>query len=507
MKNAKQDDVDKTERGICERMANREAEWHKLGPLTIVCTKLDEKMIAAQLQDARNRVLNALRPYHYAIVKELGDKVLTMIRALETSVEDLKKSMESCLGDVKNKQKTFQHELATSTKTEGSNIKDVYEYDAGNLKTIRGAMDEQEELFQEEMYRFTGLLKDAVGEGSALITCNATSFDKFVAEMRDATLDGVMTKIHDAAKDASAADSVLVGDIVERLFQVGGEIQGNWEKRLLPRVQEFMSNIPVSAEIRGNDGLTNPQVSPAAAIVIGLPKNTRHAELVDWLKEKIKSSKPTKFTILSGRLEFYEHDTPEEIRVLYIPYWMPCRFARVLEFVEKKYRETVGKGEADKIYFANYDDGGMDMGASSTSRPALTKAGEDDIENMAKTELAFKLNVKYKGKEYPVCVRTARNGIMFAIGVDSLTGICYGKEFPESQERLPEKSYKSALDEAILMAINPASEGASYEAMSGDELKKIFQKYVDDKEALTVGSTEYMEATERQDWVRSWLKL
>lgn len=507
VKNAKPSDVDKTESGIRERMTKREAEWHKLGTLTIACTKLDEKMIAAQLQDARNRVLNALRPYHHAIVKQLGDKVLTMIRALETSVEDLKKRMERCLDEVKKLQNTLQHELGSSTKTDGLNIKDVYEYDAENLKKIRAAMDEQEERFQDEMFRFAAVFKNAVGEGNALITCDSDSLDKFEDKMRNETLDGVMTKIHDAAKDASAAASVLVGDIVERLFQVGGEIQGNWGKRLLPRVQNFMANMPVSAEIRGNDGLKSPQVAPAAAIVIGLPRNTRHAELVDWLKEKIESAKPTKFTILGGRLDFYEHDTPEEIRVLYIPYWMPCRFARVMEFVEKKYRETVDKGDVAKIYFANYDDSGMDMGASSASRPALTKSGEDDIENMAKTELASKLYVKYKGKKYPVCARTDSAGIMFAGGVDSLTGIGYEDEFKESQVRLPGQSYKSALNKAILLAINPAPEGASYEAMSRDELVTIFQKYVDDMEALTVGSSEYKEASERQKWVRSWLKL
>lgn len=505
---AKAETVDKTESGICDKMRDRAKEWMKLGPLTVACTKLDEKMIEAQQQDALNRVQNALRPYKHSIVKELGDKVLTMIRALEASVEDLKNRMESWRSSVINQQTTVRNELSTSTRTDGLNIKDVYEYDAENLKKIRAAMDEQEELFFEEMYRFADIFKAAVGEGKALITCNSDSLDDFVAEMRDGVLNSVMEKLHATAQEASAAMSVLVGDIVERLVQVGGTRSENWEKRLGKKIRDFMADMPISAEIRGNDGLKNPQESPAAAIVIGLPKDSRYPDLVDWLKEKIKVSKPTKFTILGSRLEFYEHNTPEEIRVLYIPYWMPCRFARVLNFVEEKYRATLDStNDEAKLYFASYDDSGIDNTAEF-NRPSLTKAGEVDEENILKTELATKLYVKYRGKNYSVCTKTDKGGVLFAVKVDNLTGLEYAKAYPANQVKLPQASYKSDLDKAIRLALTPTPEDATYEAMNRDEQESLLKEvYVTKVEQLVPGTNEHQQAAEELRLVRGWLKL
>ena len=227
--------------------------------------------------------------------------------------------------------------------------------------------------------------------------------------------------------------------------------------------------------------------------------------MVDWLRKKIEVAKPTKFTILGGRIDFYEHSTPEEIRVLYIPYWFPCRFARVLEFVEGKYRETLEKNDFAKLYFANYDESGMDS-SKEFNRPSLTKSGEEDAENMAKTELAEKLYVTYGDKKRPVCVR-AENGVKFAVGVDNLDGVVYANPYADSQIKLPGQSYKSDLAKAIRLAVTPAPNGDAYTAMSQGELMAIYDIYNKLVDSLDPSSREYNNAVEIRGWVRKWLGL
>lgn len=502
---ASTEEVDKTALAISDLMAKREKEWDKLGPLSISCTKLAPQMLDAHSQDARSLVINAIRPYKRSIVKELSAKVEVMIRSMETSVNSLKTHIEAIQAANAQLGRTLEKELKTHTSSDGLNIKDVYEYDADNLKKIRLAMNEQGELFESEMYRFSELFRKAVGDEKNLITCNSESLDHYVREMRIVGLNTLVERVHDAAKEAEALVSVLVGDIVERLSQIGGPIEDNWEHRLGNKVRDFMANVPISAEVQGNDGLMSPQQSPAAAIVIGLPAGSKNPDLVDWLRKKIEVSKPTKFTILGGRIDFYEHSTPEEIRVLYIPYWFPCRFASVLEFVEGKYRETLEKNDFAKLYFANYDESGMDS-SDKFNRPSLTKSGEEDSENVAKTELAEKLYITYKDKKRPVCVRT-ENGVKFAVGVDNLDGIVYAKPYADSQIKLPGQSYKTDLAKAIRLAITPAPDGDAYAAMLKDEVTEIYSTYSDLVESLDPGSREYSNAVEVRGWVREWLGL
>lgn len=517
------EEIEKVNTAITDYMGTREREWEKMGLLTIRLTKLDERMIEAQYEDARSLVLNSLKAYKKTVLTALIETIDRMLRDIEISVGEFEKRMEASHAKACQLSATLLKELSEHAENSGAQgMKDMYVFDFKNLKAMKETMAAQVKLHESEMQRCSEALRKAVG-GDPMVMCGSEAKDKFEAELRNGgILNEVMVKVHDAADKSDASlQSVLVGDIIERLVQIGGTVEDNWESRLGQLVEQFMKNMPMSAEIQAKDGLTQPQVSPAAALVIGLPNvaskkgnegnevNKDNAgdklRLLKWFEEKIKRSRLNKYTILSGRMEFYEHETPEEIRVLYVPYWMPCRFMTVSEFVEKKYKATVEQQDAAKIYFANYDISGED-GKTGFRRPALTKEGEPDTENVQITELMERLFIRVNGEVKKLIVRTDK-GILFAKDVDKLDGVVYADEYSETQVQFPGRSYKRDRDNALRMAVRAASDNDLYESMTREEKLAVYELYKKKVDEMPEGSGDWTEARNLRDLVRRLLEL
>ena len=496
-----------SERGIiCDLMQEREAQWSKLGMLTIQFTKLDERMMEAQYADACSLVLNSLKEYKRIVLSELMKKIDDMIRSIEASLNELINGMESTRANTSQLIATLAKELRAHADTSNEQgMRDMFAYDDKNLKAVREAMTEQIDLHQEEMKKYTDALKKSVGDGSRMILCSRNTLMSFVNDIRAGILDATMVRVHDKAVDVASLDSVLIGNIIDRLAQIGSDVSANWESRLGPLVEQFMREMPISAEINGNDGLRSPQVSPAASIVIGLPGSATNLELLDWLKKKITSSRPNQYTILGNRSEFYEHKTSEEIRVLYVVYWMPCRFATVSAYVEGRYQRTLEENDRAKIYFANYDITGED-GGKKFSRPALTKSGEPDEKNISTTALCERLFIRVKGEKKPVVMYTSR-GIEFAKEVDKYDGINYASPYSETQKRFPGASYKSDMMKALRMAVRESTDANLYASMTQAEKEAVYQVYTDKVVATSEGSDEWLKARAERTLVRELLEL
>lgn len=500
--------------GVLAKMNARETEWEKLGFLTIQLTKLDERMMEAQCEDAVSLVLNEIKSYKRLVINDLAKKVDEMLRRIEYSLDAFVDCVKGICSNALSLAGSIDSELRDNGEKseEGKCICDKYAYDAANLKDVREAMDKQYETLKSDMVYYSEALKDAVGEGHAVIQCDKTAFDSFKLEMDSRLINDTTTKIHDEACRAIAKDSVLVGDIIERLAQIGGNISSNWDEKLGDEVSSFMANMPVCATIEGNDGLQNPQSSPCAAIVIGLPKTNSHPDLVIWLKKKLMSSKPNKYYVM--RSEFYEHSSKEEIRVLYIPYWMPCRFMKVTEYVEKIYLETINKTDETKYatcYFANYDITGEDF-ATEFHRPALTKASEPDMDNVIRTEVIESLFVKVKGVKKSIVKKSegSRN-ISFVNKIDKLEGVKYAAPHAETKIKFPSSSYRDDMAMAIRLAVEPSSDHNLYMSMSDEEKLEVFNAYQAVVEELEnsgkQGSPEYEQAAYKRTLVRNLLKL
>lgn len=500
------EDIEKVGGAITELMREREEQWSKLGVLTINLTKLDERMMEAQYADACSLVLNSVKEYKRIVLNELIKKIDDMICSVAASLTEFITSVESTKANNKQLIVTLAQELSEhADHASAQGMRDMYAYDDKNLQVVREAMDKQIDLHQEDMKNFTVALKKSVGDGAYMILCRQDAKDKFVNEMRTGILNATMERVHDKAVRDASLKSVLVGNIIDRLAQMGGKLEANWESRLGKLVEQFMKEMPISAEIIGNDGLRQPQVSPAAAIVIGLPKGSSEPKLLGWLKEKIEKSRPNKYTILGGRMEFYEHHTSEEIRVLYVPYWMPCRFATVSAYVERKYQDTLEKNDRYAIYFANYDDTGED-GGKNFNRPSLTKAGEPDEKNILTTALLNHLFIRVKEEKKPIVMYTSK-GIEFAKDVDKYDGINYTNPYSVTQIRFPGASYKSDMMKALRMAVRATTDADLYASMTKEEKEAVYQLYTDKVAAAAEGSDEWTDAREERTMVRKLLEL
>jgi hypothetical protein len=223
-------------------------------------------------------------------------------------------------------------------------------------------------------------------------------------------------------------------------------------------------------------GLATPQQSPVKAMVVGFPRAAGiHGNLHKWLKDTINKSIDPKERPLPGRLDFYLHDSESEIRVLSLPYWMPARFASVVDTVYNKYRATAQSTGGDvTLYFANIDED--DYSLTSSIRPALTLAGVPDEDTMLKFEVAKSLYYRYaETKSYPIISMTRpedpESPFKLLQGVNSFGMADYGKEWPYSKQSFPDNDFKTALGTAIADMAN--------KTMTEDDKKVVVQSFAD----------------------------
>ena len=431
---------------IVKNMKNREEEWQKLGFLTIHLTHMDEDMISWQAEDAERRVAEAYMAFRKLIIENLCERVASKMTTLKSRVDSAVRDLQNKLQSVENK--IGQYETDLTSNTSGS-FGDMYEYDAENLRKLREAMGGQKRNLQEVMAS-TYSPEWAHNIGS-LADYTSAKMDTLCHIVESRLTYTTSKEMHDRACQNGEVQPVLVSSIIDRLAQIAGPEESLWRERLRPRIKEFLMSIGSSVELSGKGtGLRSPQVSPSAALCIGFPRSSANAQLCQWLQNELKNNIPTEYSVMAGRTDTYTHSSDHEIRVLYVPYWFPARFASVVKVIFDKYVDSSQSEEGPmKTYFANIDD--VDNGLDSKTRPALTQDGDPDRKNEAQIEIAKKLFARV-GEETTPILDESKDGIKLLKSVDGLGVPQYSQTFPLSMRTMPSSLFKTELENALTLA-------------------------------------------------------
>lgn len=455
------DDLNKKTDQLLNNMLAREAQWEKIGVMTQLLTAKGATMVRDQIEDALSLVRLHLRRFQHDIVSGLTDAYSIELGAFKERIAQLCKDLESCKASELASMASIESELTTPGGGVGNLISDMYEFDPENLRQLREQIGKEGQLFAEQMAGcFQVHWQQQVGE---LKNYTRRCLDAYREHMAGDVFSKVCELDQRARNHRGGLRNVLVSSIIEYLSDQGGMNKNDWEERLGNKVRKFVQHMRCSSTLQGA-GLTQPQVAPAKAFVIGFPENASQ-DLVTWLKKKIAQSIPTDLQPLPGRLDFYTHQTPDEIRLLYLPYWLPARFAPVVDVIYAEYKKTAKDVNADKtkVYFANIDNN--DYGLDSAVRPPLTLAGLPDKEMRFKVELARSLFVHNSdlldGEEQKVPLisddaqdQSGRVHVLRGLSM----GVATYDKFNKAEIAYPGDAFQSAIANALRMAMRSMAE-------------------------------------------------
>lgn len=436
---------EETDRRIRANMQARAEEWDKLGLLTIWLTSLDERMILAHSKDAEARVMNAFLSFRRVIIENLCERVAqrlnTLKRIVDNAIHDLKAKIDTVDRQISN----FERDLVRNAEDNG--FGDMFEYDRVNLAAVREHMGKETKALQAVMASTYSPEWSHFIQSIADYTSD--KLDSLCHELDSNLAYRTSEELHDKACTTGNLKPVLIGSIFDRLAQIAGPEESLWESRLGDRVRKFLSNLGLSTYLQGN-GLQQPQKSPAAAIVFGLPSKAGNVKLMEWLKDKLQTSLPSNYSIKQGRSDIFQHECEHEIRVLYMPYWFPARFSSVVDVIYNKYIDTAQQEDGPvKMYFANIDDN--DNGLTSANRPPLTDKGDPDQQNMNEVDLGEKVFVM--GGDRPrYIVKRNKGQISLLLSVDAYGKPKYSDDYPESMREFPSGRFKTDLRKAYELA-------------------------------------------------------
>lgn len=456
-------DVERDE-ALVRNMKAREEEWQKLGFLTILLTHLDDNMIQWQNEDATTRITEAFMRFRKYVIDELCARVATRILALKNRVD-------SAVSELKDKRKIIDDKIgkyeADLVRATSGSFGDMYEYDAENLEKLREAMGTLSQSLQEAMA--TTYSPEWEKQVGSLDAYTSDKLDNLYHKIESRLSYVTSEEMHDRVCQDGGVQKVLVSSIIDRLAQIAGPEKSLWRDRLRDRIQKFLGNIGSSITLSDSGtGLRDPQVSPAAALVFGFPPSNSNAQLRQWLQDELLKNIPTQYAVMQGRTDTYEHNSAHEIRVLYVPYWFPARFASVVKAVYDRYVSTCQSQDgAVRTYFANIDD--KDNGLDSKSRPSLTLAGDPDRKNEMKIDIAKEFFVRVGEETISILAQDA-DGIKLLKAIDDMGIPTYSDSYPLSMRIMPSPRFKSELSQSIDMAVR---------SMTPEDKQLLVTAYVD----------------------------
>ena len=449
-----------------ENMGRREEEWRKIGVLTHLLTSRSRSMVRDQLADALFLVDLHLRRFRRDLVQGLVDAYLVDLNSFRERINLLARDLANFRVEATEEWQKSNVELTDTGAGSDSSISDMYEFDAKNLAELRRQIGEEKDKFAEQMAGKFGPEWDRSIE--SLRSYSTSCLERYRNTIILSEVENAVIELDEKARqDRPVLKNVLVNSIIDYLLEQGGQDKADWEKRLGPKVRHFVGNMRCSTNLVASQGLTYPQKSPAKSFVIGFPGRYKATLLVSTLKEMIKNSIPTQY---QGRISFYDLESTDEIRLLYIPYWLPARFSPVVDYVYDRYKLTVKSGakEAARVYFANIDD--EDIGLASSTRPSLTLSGNPDKDMRFKVELCKSLFVHtdvQDGKS-PVLHENEKSQQLHVLQGIVMGAPDYGSPFASAEASYPGDKFKSAVAKALEMA---------QKSMSQEEKSAVLEQY------------------------------
>lgn len=458
-----EEELEQLSKRLVNNMERREEQWAKLGFLTIHLTEKDERMIKNHYEDCCSLADIALLEFKRYAIKRLIEETHKRMRDYRSLVDLAVKENKQQTAAIDQEINKINGDLSDNSQSQS--LCDQYEFDNDNLQKVRQKIASMKKEHHNNM---AATFSPAWTESIGTLAKFRSNMTKKLMEDISVHLYNCSEKIHEEATEGDGGlEGVLLSSIFDRLLQIAGPTPGpnneNWDKALGGIIKNFVQKFRSSSYVSGR-GLTDPQTSPCKALVFGFPKDAEsHPEFKKWLKEKLDSSLPDEFRPMVGRTDFYEHEAAGEIRVLYMPYWFPARFAPVVGSIYKKYQDSVkDANDAVKIYFANIDDD--DIGLQSKKRPALTEEGEPDLETERLVDLAARLKIVSDGSEFPVLSMTEKE-IKILKGVEN--GMAeYTEAYSVEERNYPSRMFKKDLGVGMSLAKDIMDEAQKQEVLN-----------------------------------------
>ena len=477
-----------SDKGLVGQMQRREDEWPKLGWLAIHLGHKDEEMIINQGKDAKQRVLDVFTLMRKTALEKIIDLFTQKLNGLRSVVGAACKDVKSKIDHVQQSISGYEAELKTHDGEGVSASGDMYVYDAKNLDKVRDLMEKQKQKLHDQMVTtYNKLWEDTVGNVSQYTSAKLDRLCMGIGE----NLYETSKSLHDAVTTGET-HPVLVASIMDSLLQIGGTNEETWQQKLIDKVRKFAQTVNTSVDLKPTQGLTCPRTSPQAALIIGFPEGSARTDLSRWLLENIKANIPAG-TVAVDTLGIYEHSSMYEIRMLYIPFWFPARFATVTDYVYSKYRESCQDEEKKGYvsYFANLDDN--DNGLASANRPPLRLDGDPDTENMLKFEVASGLKYSAESRGFAVVSRNKGGQITFLRSIDEMNVPEYTKGFDDSKVPFPDDEFTDSLDAAIELAKSTMTpeQKTAHKKQYADRLKELYDEGKSESEEYEETKAKY----------------
>lgn len=482
------------------RMKAREAEWEKLGFLTIHLTSLDEKMIKWQIQDAESRVEEAFLPFRKKIISNLCNCLSEKLLILQNSVDSAIKDLETQRQSAQDKIRDIRSDLDDNTK---AGYGDMYALDKSNLEAVIKAMLARKEDFSEAMQKcYNDVWKSEVKSLDEYSRDRLDSLCRKASDLLYATSAEIHTKA--ISTSGSKLKSVLVADIIERLEQIAGKEydETRYDERLGDEMRSFLKHIGCSITfVDRNTGLsTRGGQSPFGALLFGFPASAKSKPICKWLKENFPLNIGDEVPHNQAFIDTYYHESDHEIRVMYVPFWFPARMASITKHIFDKYKEACQSEDGDRLmYFANIDDNHIEL--NSPNRPALTTSGDADVTFATDIDIACSFFVRNGDRKEPIVVQTS-SGIKFLQKLETRgnhTVALYTKDpYPESMKLLPSDLFRSEFNAALKLA---------KESMTAEDKQAVIQMYTEQMLKENPISDDYAELQDKCDTAQKLLGL
>lgn len=329
----------------------RMLEWEKITSLSELFGKKRE-LVDAHCDDIWNNFLTQYDDQKKRLEADLYRGLHAQVVKLQTYIEESIKILQNWQLEIRNNISATENEFLSMDVSAVV----FYDFDRDNLDALRKYIKKEQGIIVPRLQIFDQVWKEQVGTYHDLSDkrTNPHTLKNSIEKQAFSVIEGIHQQAHSSTANL---DPVLHNSLMDRLqFREQGEPQ-QLAKDLNNFMGKIISSVALSPTGRPLDAPPD-QPTPSKAMVIGIPKQGGDAKFRVTIQERLKKALPPSFNV--SRFAFYEHESNQEIRVFYLPYWLPARFANVVQSLGQIYetrQQEVSNGGAkiEVKYFPNID--------------------------------------------------------------------------------------------------------------------------------------------------------
>lgn len=372
------------DKAIENRMQLRKAEWAKLTVFSRLFKQ--EQLARAHQADLQSLLRQDLRR---RAVREDTDLLESISRALGQMAADYKQSADFIIDKCESSTKRAESLLndLKSLKVDGSNSQDgrlanKAEFSISELESyIAEQRLERDQLHNTCDELISKSIDEVLGDEQLtklgrLSEAQKVKFD----EITDAIIFRRTSIIHDSIVDRTHRAPLLSGHILDILQKRFSDDSDRFKMELKAFIDSSASSILLSTteiqprSLRSESGMP---AMPRQVLVIGIPSGHPFGVTLRSLVGPLMDAGSITYHSV------YEHDDPNQIRMLTMTFWMPARYAKVVHGLEAIYNKSLSTDrEGDKKYFTNIDPSG-----ENGSRPAILLPTAEESQSQLRAAL------------------------------------------------------------------------------------------------------------------------